>query len=149
MYKTILVPLDGSSRAETILPHVISLAERYGSKIILLRIEEPGLLLGRDEVVDFSVYHNAFEQRKREAEIYLEAKLKDFLERGFEPETQLLFGPVVKSILKAAQDSNADLIAMCSHGLSGIPRMFYGSVAAGVLQRIDRPLLIIRSRDKA
>ena len=149
MYKAILVPLDGSKRAESILPHVISLAERYGSRIILLRIEEPGLMLGRDEIVDFSIYHNAFEERKREAEIYLEAKLQDFSKMGFETETHLSFGPVVKSILKIAEETKADLIAMCSHGLGGIPRMFYGSVAAGVLQRIDRPLLIIRNRDKA
>ena len=124
MYKTILVPLDGSNRSESILPHVISLAERYGSKIILVRVEEPGMLLGRDEVVDFSAYHNAFEQRKKEAELYLENKLRDFINMGFETETHLMFGPVIKSILKAAEQSRADLIAMSSHGLAVFPECF-------------------------
>jgi nucleotide-binding universal stress UspA family protein len=41
----------------------------------------------------------------------------------------------------------ADLIAMASHGRSGLSRVFYGSVAAGVLHRVDRPLLLIRSMD--
>jgi nucleotide-binding universal stress UspA family protein len=52
----------------------------------------------------------------------------------------------VKAILDAAKSENADLLAMASHGRSGLSRTFYGSISAGVLQRIDRPLLLIRSR---
>ena len=59
---------------------------------------------------------------------------------------QLQHGLVVKTIIDAAKRENADLVAMASHGRSGLSRAFYGSVAAGVLQGIDRPLLIIRSR---
>ena len=147
MYKTILVPLDGSRRAEAILPHVTSLAERYGSKVIFLRVEEPEILLGRDEVVDFGLVQESFDNRRREAEEYLESKKKDYMKMGFETEVRLLFGPVVKNIIDMAREREVDLIAMSSHGLGGIARMFYGSVAAGVLQRIDRPLLIIRNRN--
>lgn len=57
-------------------------------------------------------------------------------------------GPVVKVILDTAVKEKTDLIAMASHGRSGLGRVFYGSVAAGVVQHIDRPLLIIRSRDR-
>jgi len=53
---------------------------------------------------------------------------------------------VVKAIVDAAECENADLVAMASHGRTGLSRTFYGSIAAGVLQRIDRPLLLIRSR---
>ena len=52
----------------------------------------------------------------------------------------------MKAIIDVAKRENADLVTMASHGRSGFYREFYGSVAAGVLQRIDRPLLIIRSR---
>ena len=45
-----------------------------------------------------------------------------------------------------AQEHAVDLIAMASHGRGGLSRVFYGSVAAGILQRIDRPLLLIRAR---
>jgi len=55
-------------------------------------------------------------------------------------------GPAVKAIVDAAESENADLVAMASHGRTGLSRTFYGSIAAGVLQRIDRPLLLIRSR---
>ena len=48
--------------------------------------------------------------------------------------------------MKVAEREKADLIAMASHGRSGISRVFYGSVTSGVMQRVDRPLLLIRSR---
>ena len=47
-----------------------------------------------------------------------------------------------------AARENADLIAMASHGRTGLGRVFYGSVAAGVLHRADRPLLLIRAQDE-
>ncbi|MCB0075487.1 MAG: universal stress protein, partial [Caldilineaceae bacterium] len=56
-------------------------------------------------------------------------------------------GPIVRTILDVAERENADLIAMASHGRSGLARVFYGSVAAGVLQSADRPLLIVRAQD--
>jgi nucleotide-binding universal stress UspA family protein len=55
---------------------------------------------------------------------------------------------VIDKICKVAEQEKADLIAMTSHGRTGAARVFYGSVASGVLHRIDRPLLIIRSRDE-
>ncbi|MBW1752752.1 MAG: universal stress protein [Deltaproteobacteria bacterium] len=51
-----------------------------------------------------------------------------------------------KTDLKVAQREAIDLIAMASHGRRGLSRVFYGSVAAAILQTIDRPLLLIRSR---
>jgi nucleotide-binding universal stress UspA family protein len=67
---------------------------------------------------------------------------------GFDTNALVMHGPVVESIIKAANTEDVDLIAMASHGRSGLGHVFYGSVAAGVLNRIDRPLLLIRSRDR-
>lgn len=53
---------------------------------------------------------------------------------------------MVACIIETAEREQADVVAMASHGLSGWDRTFYGSVAAGVLQQIDRPLLIVRSQ---
>ena len=50
------------------------------------------------------------------------------------------------TILDIAVEEEVDLLAMASHGRSGLSRVFYGSVSAGVLQRIDRPLLLVRSQ---
>ena len=54
-------------------------------------------------------------------------------------------GQVVPSIVDLAEREKVDLVAMASHGRSGLSRFYYGSVAAGVLHRIERPLLIVRS----
>jgi nucleotide-binding universal stress UspA family protein len=51
----------------------------------------------------------------------------------------------VEEIINRAERSKVDLIAMASHGRTGLSRVFYGSVAAGILHKVDRPLFLIRS----
>nr|MBC8430966.1 universal stress protein [Candidatus Desulfatibia vada] len=58
---------------------------------------------------------------------------------------RVVYGPVVRSIIECAEIEDVDLIAIASHGRSGLSRVFYGSAAAGVLNNIQQPLLIIRS----
>ena len=146
MYKTILVPLDGSKRAEAILPHVEELALRFGAKVIFLRIEEDVMMLGYDEVVDLSAYQQNRDRRKNDAGSYLAGLEGVLKEKNISAKRIVSFGSVVQSILDTAEREGADLIAMASHGRSSLSRVFYGSVAAGVWHRVDRPLLIIRSR---
>jgi nucleotide-binding universal stress UspA family protein len=147
MYSTILVPLDGSKRAEAILPHVQDLAGRYGATVILLRVVEPvifsvGLLEG-----PYQVLRQEFERRTEEAKSYLAALQERYREKGIEVRRCVVHGSAVEAIAEAAEREGADLIAMASHGRTGLSRVFYGSVAAGVLHRVDRPLLLIRSLD--
>jgi nucleotide-binding universal stress UspA family protein len=146
MYKTILVPLDGSKRAEAILPHVENLSLSFNAKVILFKVAEPSLLLEYDEVVDMSTYLEKSDKQKKDAEYYLASLQENFRAKGIETQTLIGHGPVVKAIIDAAEQENVNLVAMASHGHGGLLRTFYGSVAAGVLQRIDRPLLLIRSR---
>jgi nucleotide-binding universal stress UspA family protein len=56
-------------------------------------------------------------------------------------------GPIVSTISNVAERERCDLIAMASHGRSGVSRVFYGSVAAGVLHRAEHPLLLIRAQN--
>lgn len=145
MYDTILVPLDGSHRAEAILPHVENLALCHSSKVVLLQVVEPKPLLidGTNAVPDI-IEHD---HHLKEAEAYLATHLTAFQEKGIETRIRLAEGAVVNEIIHVAENENAELIAMASHGRTGLARVFYGSVAAGVLHRIDRPLLLIRSED--
>jgi nucleotide-binding universal stress UspA family protein len=146
MYKTILVPLDGSKRAEAILPHVENLSLSLSAKVILFKVAEPSLMLEYDEVIDMSTYLEKSDKQKKDAEYYLTSLQEKFRAKGIEAQILIGHGPVVKAIIDAAEQQNAKLVAMASHGHGGLLRTFYGSVAAGVLQRIDRPLLLIRSR---
>jgi nucleotide-binding universal stress UspA family protein len=145
MYQTILVPLDGSKRAEAILSHVESIAKSNNAKVFLLRIEEEPIMLDRDEVIDIAKYHEVYEKQNKLSQAYLDDLKTRFHEKDIHAATHLAFGSVVKAILNVAAETGADLIAMATHGLSGLARVSYGSVAAGVLQAADIPILLIRS----
>ena len=147
MYKKILVPLDGSSRAEAILPHVENLARSLRAEILLLYVDESAdLLLERDEVVDVNRYLEKRRQQLEGKEAYLQAVTDAWCARDLLVRWRLTHGAVVRGIIDCAVKEAVDLVAMASHGMEGVETTYYGSVAAGVLNRIDRPLLLIRSQ---
>ena len=145
MYNTILVPLDGSKRAEAILRHIEDLAGRCGAKVIFLQVVEPVPLVVGLQGAPMVLPQQELDQRTKRAQSYLAARQGEFREKGIEARTRIAYGPVVEAIIDSAEREGADLIAIASHGQSGLSRVFYGSVAAGVLHRVDRPLLLIRS----
>ena len=102
-------------------------------------------MLERDEVIDIANYHEVFDKQNKLSQAYLDDLKARFHEKDIHAATQLAFGSVVKSILNVASETGTDLIAMATHGLSGLARVSYGSVAAGVLQAADIPILLIRS----
>jgi nucleotide-binding universal stress UspA family protein len=147
MFKKILVPLDGSKRAEAILPHVEDLVRRYDkAQVLLLQVVEP---------VPATVYVAGpvpavvdpleIDQICKNDRKYLERLQTRLRKKGIHAHVHVSLGPVVGTIIDLAIREKVDLIALASHGRSGLPAFFYGSVAAGVLHRTDRPLLIIRS----
>ena len=146
MYKTILVPLDGSKRAEAILPHVEQLAQRYEARVVFIQVIDPPPLMVTPGQPDLALHRQELERRMQEAELYLQTILGEFQRKGIKARMELGQGAVVATIIDAAVRRDADLIALASHGHSGLAQVFYGSVAAGVLQRIDRPLLLVRSQ---
>ncbi len=148
MYNTILVPLDESKRAEAILSHVEEMANKLGARIILLtcieqKLVDPGAMaasvIGQQE--------DDMAQQTKTAKSYLKEVQTKLEQQGLKVSTTIIQGPPVEAILTIAAQENADLIAIASHGRSGLGRVFYGSVAAGLLQRVDRPLLIIRAQE--
>jgi nucleotide-binding universal stress UspA family protein len=147
MYNYILVPLDGSKRAEAILPHVEELARRYDAQVILLQVVESVPVPVGPEGTPGAVQQQEFERQTEQAISYLTGVQEKFRARDIEARTCVYYGPVVQAIINAAECEYADLVAMASHGRSGLTQVFYGSVAVGVLHRIDRPLLLVQSRE--
>ena len=145
MYAKILVPLDGSARAERILPHVEEMALRQRSKVILLQVVEPIVTVSSADV--FLPTNDSLSAKLEQAQVYLNDLTKKLQEKGIDAESRVIGSTIVDAICEAAELEKVDLIAMASHGRTGAARVFYGSVAAGVLHRVDRPLLIIRSRE--
>jgi nucleotide-binding universal stress UspA family protein len=147
MYQTIMVPLDGSHRAEVILPHVENLALQFKSKVIFLQVVEPPFYPAQGGPDGRHEYLIEFKQKQDEITAYLAGIQQGFQNIGIEASHVVEQGTVVGTIISVAQRENVDLIAIASHGRSGLSWVFYGSVAAGILQKIDRPLLVIRSRN--
>ena len=145
MYQKILVPLDGSNRAEKILPHVEELAAHYQATVTLLQIIPPaGDILTAGVITPLP---DQLDSEKKLAESYLNSIKAGLQAKQIETRTRVVVsGQVADAIVKIADEEKINLVAMSSHGHSGLSRVFYGSVAAGLLHQIDRPLLIIRSR---
>jgi nucleotide-binding universal stress UspA family protein len=145
MYKTLLVPLDGSPRAESILPHVENLSLQFKSIVIFLQVLTLQEAFIQVDLINEYLFD--YDQKKEVVSTYLAGIQEGFQKKGIESICFVELGAVVETILTVAQRENADLIAIASHGRSGLSRVFYGSVAAGIMQKVDRPILIIRTRN--
>jgi nucleotide-binding universal stress UspA family protein len=147
VYKSILVPLDGSARAEKILPHVKKLAQCTGAEVLLLQVVVPVYYMMDPQVSYVNINIEETQWRLDEAKSYLDKLAAEFANKTLKVHTRVEQGPVVETIIEVAKTEDISMIALASHGRSGLGQVFYGSVAAGILQRIDRPLLVVRSRD--
>ena len=147
MYKILLVPLDGSRRAETVLRHVEELAYRFGASVLLLRVVDLAAPIGAAESTYAGLRQQELERATQEARAYLMPFQGTFREKGIDTHLAVAYGRPVDAILETAAGNSVDLIAIASHGQGGLERVFYGSVAAGLLQRANRPLLLIPSRE--
>jgi len=150
MYKKILVPLDGSHRAEAILPHVEELVQNFDSTVIFLQVIEPiyPYMDVHGYVPKVDVGDVQREALFRRAKDYLAGQKGEFRAKGIQAESIIEEGPVVSTIIRVANLKDVGLIAMASHGRTGLSHVFYGSVAAGVLHIVDRPLLLVRAQGK-
>jgi nucleotide-binding universal stress UspA family protein len=147
MYKKILVPLDRSKRAEKILPHVEDLASHYKAEVILLMTIPHFQAAAVDgSFVEFS--EKDFNTQLEKAKFYLKDVVDNFRQKDIGASILVTKGPAVENIIQTAEKEDVGLIAMTSHGRGGLSRVFYGSVASGVLNRADRPLLIVRARQE-
>ncbi len=147
MYKKILVPLDGSHRAEAILPQVEEIAHCFEAKVLFLQVIEPIYVYTgmHGYVGNAGLEENTREILVQRAKDYLAGIKGEFREKGIQTKSFVEEGPVVGSIISVAERESVDLIAMASHGRTGLSHVFYGSVAAGVLHLVNRPLLLIRA----
>ena len=146
MYKRALVPLGGSPLAEAIIPFLVDIAGPLDMSVVLLRVLEPIPL-----VVVEGVRHALLEAgaaRAREAETYLESMAVTLRARGVDVSCQVRSGRPELEIVEAAADTSADLIAMSTHGRSGLGRLLFGSVAEQVLRHADVPVFMMRQSEE-
>ena len=144
MFKRILIPLDGSARAESAITVAARIALAYGASITLLRVEETPVEYGSFVAPPASYTKEAIKANLVEATSYLETVAKTEELAGIEVETKALFGAVAPTIIDAAQVYHSSLVVMCSHGFTGFKRWILGSVADHIARHITTPVLILR-----
>ena len=146
MYKRILVPLDGSELAECVFPHVEAIAKGCGvDSVVLLRV--------LDTFVSSAVEAYLNEEQRREADERAKITMKEYLNEvvgrinldGVEIQKRLITGRPAESIAEYATENDVDLIAIATHGRSGISRWAWGSVADRILRSTCVPVLMVRA----
>jgi nucleotide-binding universal stress UspA family protein len=145
MFKRIVVPLDGSGRAERSLPIAARLARASGGSIFLVRVldtspAEMPSAPGRPLLIQ-----TVGETDRTQAESYLTAIAGSNLLAGIPAQIEVPTGLVAPSILATASSKQADIIVICSHGYTGVTRWWMlGSVAAKVARYAHTPVMVLR-----
>ncbi|MCW5848487.1 MAG: universal stress protein [Anaerolineae bacterium] len=138
MYKTILVPLDGSELSEQAIPVAAALAKPLDATVVLTQAVYmttlPGGALSDVQVTSMD-----------EVELYLKTKATPLIEAGLKVEVGVPYAPPVEGILDEINLRGADVVVMTTHGRSGLSRLIYGSVAEAVLHHSPVPVLLIRA----
>ena len=144
MFQRIVVPLDGSLRAERAIPVAARLARASGGSVVLLRVVSIATEYWPAMVSQPTMKQTAMNAELTEAETYLsEVATRPNLDH-VATETVALSGSTASTLLDVAHSSQADLIVLCSHGYMGMTRWVLGSVAEKVARHTDVPVLILR-----
>jgi nucleotide-binding universal stress UspA family protein len=150
MYKKILVPFDGSKRAECVLPHVEALATGCGpTEVFLIGVTER--VIGYRVVDDYSqplgerLIPEAVGKKDKQAQAYLDKIAKALKAKGIKVRTEVLMGKPDEEIIIYANKIGCDLIIMASHGSSGISRWTHGTVAERVFRAAPVPILMVKA----
>jgi nucleotide-binding universal stress UspA family protein len=131
--KRIVVPLDGSHRSGSILPHLEPLAKATGAKLLFMTIVQPH---AKDDLPVEVLSRNLFREQERLHKL------------GIQTELSIRYGDPVAEILSFGDGQNADLVALSTHGRTGLERARYGSVSESILRQGRFPLLILRTAGK-
>ena len=139
-YKRVLVALDGSTACEAVLRFLMDIAGPLDMTVMLVHVLEPLA----PQVTDGTVVLEDVEARRQEAEEYLAPISAALRSQGVNTSWAIRRGRPAEEILAAAGEGGADLIAMATHGRTGIGRLLFGSVAEAVLRRAPVPVFMIR-----
>ncbi len=141
MLNHILVPLDGSTLAECVLPHVLAIAPVMNARVTLLHVLERtqnGREISAVDPVDWHL-------RKHKLEKYLEQIAERLDKSGLAVERILLEGGPADGVIEFAHNNNVDLIALSTHGLSGLSGWNVSSVVQKILLRSYKSTLLVRA----
>lgn len=139
MFKNLLVPLDGSSLAEGILPVAKSLSQKLNARVTLLHVIEPD--------APATIHGDTHLHGATDAQAYLENRALQFREAGVAIDWHVdvvARGDVAKTIFAHTAELDADLVLLTTHGEGGLRGMVFGNIAQQVIQSGQVPVLVLR-----
>ena len=145
--KKILFPTDFGAAVQIAAPHVADLARRYGAKVYLMHVlydlSADAWGYGTHFDTD-ALYKEMKESAKKELDHIVETYFN-----GIEVETRLELGIPYEDIIWFANEKNADLIVIGSHGRTGLGRVLFGSTAMRVVKNASSAVLTVRIKPHA
>lgn len=145
----ILLPLDGSKAGEAAVHYVGELMSRLEVEVILFGVVPAGQHIRTVGGLDYILFpEQHLESVKTGAREYLDKAYRRLKRRKGEVRVELRVGDIAQEIIKFADGKNVDLIAISSHGHSGIEKWVFGSIANKVVQASNAPVLLVRALGK-
>lgn len=144
----IFLTLDGSKESEAVIPYIHELATRLKCEVILLRVVPPPspVITIPGETMQIPYTPAQVELWKVEAAAYLEKMADEFKNRHIKVSSEVRVGDSAQEIITAADEGKADVVAMSTHGRSGIRRWALGSTADRVLRGGNTSLFLVRAQ---
>jgi nucleotide-binding universal stress UspA family protein len=145
LIRKILLPLDGSPMGEAAVSNAAGMASLLGAELVLLHVLEPDFTPGVSEGIaaPWPIPKERVEHRKGRAEDYLNWLAGKLREGALTVSTAVASGRAADEIVEYAGSHAIDLVAMATHGKSGIGRWVFGSVTDKVLHAGDMPVLMV------
>lgn len=152
LIRKVLLPLDGSKLGEQAVPYAEKLIQGVGAQTVLIQALEPLKEIKGEGYRGYPVLSETElravnERRKKFAEDYLEGMVKTFKEKGLPASCLVVRGSPAEQILDYAQKNGVDVIAMSTHGRSGMGRWVFGSVTDKILHAGDTAVLMVRASE--
>ncbi|MCC6500326.1 MAG: universal stress protein [Anaerolineales bacterium] len=141
MIKKILLPTDGSEHAAKTVAYAIDLAKLLKASVEVMYAYQPSAVLRKRAAAMMEEYKRAIEEDAKEIVEEVAEKLKA---EGLQVSALVVEGPAADAILRAAEDSNPDLIVMGSRGEGGFTSMLLGGVTAQVVNYSKVPVLVVK-----
>jgi len=151
MFERILVPLDGSKVGEAALDHVENLIAKIApdvkTEVILFQVltSLAHYVIAGEASVQVPYTDKEIAYITRKSKEYLSKAGECLKNKGINVKTKVASGKAGDEIVKAADELKADLIAMSTHGRSGLSRLTFGSITDKVLRTANVPVLVVRA----
>jgi nucleotide-binding universal stress UspA family protein len=149
MIRRVLIPFDGSELAERVIPHLLRFVAPERTELLLMTALSSSIFPLFNDTLRSLTVERSILSHESEASEQVHAVTQQLDQLGFSVESQFLQGTPAESILRLSQEANVDLIAMSTHGRTGLGLALLGSVADEVVRHACPPVFLVPAQTVA